>query len=339
MTSTRNAINRRVILNGRPAGVPQVSHFDIDEVPIPELRDGEILIANHYLSVEPAMRGWVNDVPNYSPPVPVGDVMRAFAVGEVIGSRHASWKIGDRVAGMFGWQRFAISDGANITRKVDEIDLPLSAALGVLGLNGVTAYFGLLEVGQPKTGETVVVSTAAGAVGSCVGQIAKIKGCRTVGIAGGGNKTAQCRNDFGYDDAIDYKTADLDAELARTCPAGIDVYFDNTSGAISDAVLRRLNTGARVAICGTAALQNWAPWPTGPRVERHLLVKRARMQGFLVFDYQARYGEAVHQLAKWLREGRLAYREHILEGLAAAPDAIAMLYRGENTGKLLIRVD
>jgi NADPH-dependent curcumin reductase CurA len=240
---------------------------------------------------------------------------------------------------MFGWQRFAVSDGSNITRRVDETDLPLSAALGVLGLNGVTAYFGLLEIGQPKPGETVVVSTAAGAVGSCVGQIAKIKGCRAVGIAGGADKVAQCRSEFGYDDAIDYKTADLDRDLARACPGGIDVYFDNTSGAISDAVLRRLNIGARVAICGTAALQSWAPWPDGPRVERHLLVKRARMQGFLVFDFQARYGEAVQQLAAWLREGRLAYREHILDGLEAAPDAIAMLYRGENTGKLLIRVD
>jgi NADPH-dependent curcumin reductase CurA len=339
MSNTPNAINRRVILRSRPVGVPQAVHFGLDEAPIRALRAGEFLIANHFLSVEPAMRGWVNDVPNYSPPVPVGDVMRAFAAGEIVGSRHPDWKVGELAAGMFGWQRFAVSDGSNVTRRIDETDLPLSASLGVLGLNGVTAYFGLLEIGQPKPGETVVVSTAAGAVGSCVGQIAKIKGCRTVGIAGGADKVAQCRGEFGYDDAIDYKAADLDAELARTCPEGIDVYFDNTSGAISDAVLRRLSNGARVAICGTAALQSWAPWPEGPRVERHLLVKRARMQGFLVFDFQARYGEAVQQLAAWLREGRLVYREHILEGLEAAPDAIAMLYRGENTGKLLIRVD
>ena len=339
MTEPRNSINRRVILKSRPVGVPQAIHFGLDEAPIAELCEGEFLVANRFLSVEPAMRGWVNDVPNYSPPVPVGDVMRAFAAGEVVASRHSGWKVGDLVTGLFGWQRFSVSDGSNITRKIDETDLPISTALGVLGLNGVTAYFGLLEVGQPRAGETVVVSTAAGAVGSCVGQIAKIKGCHTVGIAGGKDKVEQCRSEFGYDDAIDYKTAELDAELARACPRGADVYFDNTSGAISDAVLRRLNTGARVAICGTAALQNWAPWPQGPRVERHLLVKRARMQGFLVFDYQERYGEAVSQLAQWLREGRITYREHILEGLAAAPDAIAMLYRGENTGKLLIRVD
>jgi NADPH-dependent curcumin reductase CurA len=339
MSNLRNLTNRRVILKSRPVGVPQAEHFGLDEAAVPELREGELLIANRFLSVEPAMRGWVNDAPNYSPPVPVGDVMRAFAAGEVVASRHPQWKDGDLVTGMFGWQRFAVSDGANITRRIEERDVPLSASLGVLGLNGVTAYFGLLEVGQPKAGDTVVVSTAAGSVGSCVGQIARIKGCRTVGIAGGADKVAQCRREFGYDEAIDYKTADLDSELARACPSGVDVYFDNTSGAISDAVLRRLAIGARVAICGTASLQNWAPWPDGPRVERHLLVKRARMQGFLVFDFQTRYGEAVKQLAEWLRQGHLTYREHILEGLAAAPDAITLLYRGENTGKLLIRVD
>jgi NADPH-dependent curcumin reductase len=339
MTTSRNLVNRRVILKSRPVGVPQAAHFGLDEAAVPALREGEVLIANRFLSVEPAMRGWVNNTPNYSPPVPVGDVMRAFAAGEIVASRHPGWKEGDLATGLFGWQRFAVSDGSSITRKVEERDVPLSAALGVLGLNGVTAYFGLLEIGQPKAGETVVVSTAAGSVGSCVGQIARLKGCRTVGIAGGVDKVAQCKREFGYDEAIDYKTADLDADLARACPMGVDVYFDNTSGAISDAVLRHLAIGARVAICGTASLQNWVPWPDGPRVERHLLVKRARLQGFLVFDFQVRYGEAVAQLAQWLREGRLAYREHILEGLAAAPDAISLLYRGENTGKLLIRVD
>src|SRR5271166_4222603 len=245
MTNMQNLINRRVILKSRPAGVPQAVHFGMDEAPIPELREGELLIANRFLSVEPAMRGWVNDAPNYSPPVPVGDVMRAFAADEIVASRHLDWKEGDLVAGMFGWQRFAVSDGSNVTRRIDESDIPLSAALGVLGLNGVTAYFGLLEAGQPKAGETVVVSTAAGAVGSCVGQIARIKGCRTVGITGGADKAAQCRREFGYDEAIDYKTADLDVELAQTCPSGIDVYFDNTSGVITDAVLRRLNIGGR----------------------------------------------------------------------------------------------
>ena len=339
MATFQSLKNRRVVLKSRPVGVPQAVHFGFDEPQVPELSDGEFLIANRFLSVEPAMRGWVNDAPNYSPPVPVGDMMRSFAAGEVLASRHPDWKEGDLVAGMFGWQRYAVSNGSDVTRRVDERDLPLSLSLGVLGLNGVTAYFGLLDVGQPRAGETVVVSTAAGAVGSCVGQIAKIKGCRTVGIAGGSAKVDQCRREFGYDEAIDYKSGHLDDELVRTCPGGVDVYFDNTSGSITDAVLRRLNQGGRVAICGTAALQNWSPWPEGPRVERHLLVKRARMQGFLIFDYLHRYGEAVNQLATWLRDGRLTYREHVLDGLEAAPDAIAMLYRGENAGKLLIRVD
>ena len=338
MPTSRNLINRRVVLKRRPIGVPLADDFGFDEASVPDLADGELLIANRFLSVDPAMRGWVNDAPNYSPPVPIGDVMRSFAAGEVVMSRHPDWKEGNLVTGMFGWQRYAVSNGSNITRRVEERDLPLSLALGVLGLNGVTAYFGLLDVGQPKVGNTVVVSTAAGAVGSCVGQIAKIMDCRTVGIVGGRAKVGQCRREFGYHEAIDYKTGNLDDELTRTCPDGVDVYFDNTSGPITDAVLRRLNIGARVVICGTAALQNWSPWPEGPRVERHLLVKRARMQGFLIFDYQSRYGEAVHQLAEWLRGGQLTYREHVLEGLEAAPDAIAMLYRGENTGKLLIRV-
>jgi NADPH-dependent curcumin reductase CurA len=205
-------------------------------------------------------------------------------------------------------------------------------------LNGFTAYFGLLDIGQPKAGETVVVSTAAGSVGSCVGQIAKIKGCRTVGIAGGPAKTALCRDAFGYDAAIDYRQDDLDALLADACPDGIDVYFDNTSGAISDAVLKRLNVGARVAICGTASIASWDPIPLGPRVERHLLVKRARMQGLLVFDYAVRYGEALADLTRWVRDGKISYREDILDGIEQAPGAIAGLYRGDNLGKRLIRI-
>jgi NADPH-dependent curcumin reductase CurA len=209
----------------------------------------------------------------------------------------------------------------------------------VLGLNGLTAYFGFLDVGQPKPGDTVVVSTAAGSVGSAVGQIAKIMGCRTVGIAGGPGKVRQCLEEFGYDAAIDYKaTNDLGAAVAEACPKGVDVYYDNTSGAISDAVLRNLAMGARIIICGTASVASWDPWPTGPRPERHILVKRARMQGVLIFDYAHRYPEALARLAQWVREGKLGYAEDILDGLEAAPDAIAGLYRGENRGKRLIRL-
>jgi NADPH-dependent curcumin reductase CurA len=264
--------------------------------------------------------------------------MRSFAAGEVIASRHPRYGVGEKVMGMLGWQEYAVSDGGQVTRKVTESDLPLSASLGVLGLNGVTAYFALLEIGQPRAGDTVVVSTAAGAVGATAGQIAKLAGCRTVGIAGGAKKTALCRDEFGYDEAIDYKAMDLDAALAAACPHGTDVYFDNTAGRISDAVLRHLAIGARVVVCGTASVASWDPPPTGPRVERHLLVKRARMQGFIVFDYQPRYEEAVGRLAEWVRAGKLRYREDILDGIEQAPGAIAGLYRGENLGKRVIRL-
>jgi NADPH-dependent curcumin reductase CurA len=335
MTPVRN---RQVRLKSRPSGIPQAEHFEIVEAPVPEPRDGQFLVRNDFLSVDPAMRGWVSAVANYSQPVGIGEVMRSFAAGVVVASRHPGYAVGERVMGLLGWQEHAVSDGSAVTRKVKEADLPLSASLGILGLNGVTAYFALLEVGRPRAGDTVVVSTAAGAVGATVGQIAKLGGCRTVGIAGGATKTALCREEFGYDAAIDYKGADLDAALATACPRGIDVYFDNTAGPISDAVLRQLAIGARVVVCGTAAVASWDPPPVGPRVERHLLVKRACMQGFIVFDYQHRYEEAIARLAEWLRAGKLCYREDILDGIEHAPGAIAGLYRGENLGKRLIRL-
>jgi NADPH-dependent curcumin reductase CurA len=295
-------------------------------------------VRNLYLSVDPAMRGWVNAAANYSEPVAIGAVMRSIAVGEVIESKLDGYATGDVVCGMFGWQEFAAAGAGDIWFKHDPAMAPVSTALGVLGINGLTAYFCLLDVGQPQAGETVVVSTAAGAVGSAVGQIAKLKGCRAVGIAGGAEKVTQCRDEFGYDAAIDYKTADLDVELAAACPDGIDVYFDNTAGRISDAVYRQLAMRARVAICGTASIANWEPWPEGPRVERHLLVKRARMQGFLLFDYADRFAEARKQLADWLNAGKLTYREDVLGGLEAAPGAIQRLYAGQNRGKQLIKL-
>ncbi len=332
------AINRQVVLKTRPNGIPQAEHFALTETPVPTIGERQILIHNDYLSVEPAMRGWVSAVANYSTPVGIGEVMRSFAAGTVIASRHPGFAEGDKVMGMFGWQDYAVSDGSNVTRKVIEADLPLSLSLGILGLNGVTAYFGLLDLGQPRPGDTVVVSTAAGAVGSAVGQIARLMGCRTVGITGGEVKTRLCRDEFGYDAAIDYKADDVDAALADACPRGVDVYFDNTAGTISDAVLRQLAVGARIVICGTASVASWDPPPMGPRVERHILVKRARMMGLLVFDYAHRYEEAVARLAVWVREGRLRYREEIVEGIEYAPGAIAELYRGENLGKRLIHL-
>jgi NADPH-dependent curcumin reductase CurA len=330
--------NRQVRLKARPQGIPQAEHFEIVEAVVPELAEGQVLIRNIYLSVDPAMRGWIVDKVGYSAPVPIGEVMRSFASGRVEASRHPDYAVGDLVTGMFGWQDYAAVDGESIQRKISEPDLPLSTSLGVLGLNGITAYFGLLEIGQPKSGETLVVSTAAGAVGSCVGQIGNTFGCRTVGIAGGVNKKRLCLEEFGFDTAIDYKSEDVDAALATACPDGVDVYFDNTAGPISDAVLKHLRLGARVVICGTASISNWDPIPQGPRVERHLLVKRARMQGFVVLDFANRYDEARTRLAEWVRNGTIKYREEILAGIEHAPDAIAGLYRGENLGKRLIQV-
>ena len=241
--------------------------------------------------------------------------------------------------GLFGWQEYATASDKHVNLKIARSDLPLSLYLGVLGLNGFTAYFGLLDIGAPKAGDTVVVSTAAGAVRSCVGQIAKIKGCRTVGIAGGPKKARQCLEEFGYDAAIDYKgEIDLDEVLRRACPGGVHVYFDNTSGPISDAVLRNLAIGARIVICGTAAYPSWTPWNTGPRPERHLLVKRARMQGFLATDFIGRFPEAEAQISQWIKEGRVNYREEMHEGLEHAPGSLQRLYKGENAGKFVIRL-
>ncbi len=334
MTTT----NTQVRLKSRPDGIPQAEHFEIVAAPMPALRDGQFLVRNDFLSVEPAMRGWVSAVANYSQPVGLGEVMRSFAAGEVMASKHSQFAVGDKLMGIFGWQTYCVADASAVTRKVKEADLPLSLSLGILGLNGITAYFGLLDIGRPRPGDTVVVSTAAGAVGSAVGQIAKIAGCRTVGITGGATKAKLCRESFGYDAAVDYKAKDFDAALAAACGQGVNVYFDNTAGAISDAVLAKLAIGARVVICGTASVASWNPWPVGPRVERHLLVKRATMSGLLVFDFAPRYEEAIAQLADWVRQGKLHYQEEIQDGLEACPGAIARLYRGENLGKSLIRL-
>ncbi|HEX5805633.1 MAG TPA: NADP-dependent oxidoreductase [Macromonas sp.] len=331
-------MNRQVVLKSRPVGIPQAEHFEIVHAPIPALQPGEFLVRNEYLSVDPAMRGWVNAVANYSDPVGIGEVMRSFAAGTVVASRHPSYAEGDKVMGMLGWQDYAVTDGRNIRRKIREHDLPISLSLGVLGLNGVTAYFALTEVGEPKPGDTVVVSTAAGAVGSAVGQIAKIAGCRTVGIAGGPDKVRACVEQFGYDAAIDYKAGELDEALRAACPNGVDVYYDNTSGRITDSVVKLINKYARIVICGTASVASWDPWPSGPRVERHLLNKAARMQGFLIWDYEHRSDEAVAKLAGWIRSGQLRYQEDVRMGIEAAPDSIASLYRGENSGKCLIRL-
>lgn len=331
-------MNLQVILTSRPAGIARAENFAIVEAPLSPLAAGEIRIANRFLSVEPAMRGWIADTGNYADPVPLGGVMKALAVGEIVESADPTWPVGQIVTGWFGWQQFATITHAAILRRVRETDLPASLALGVLGINGVTAMLGLTLVGEPKAGDTVLVSTAAGAVGSAVDQIARLFGCRTIGIAGGPHKVMQCRETFGYDDALDYKAAGLNEAIAAACPNGVDVYFDNTAGAISDAVYAHLTVGARIVVCGTASVAQWDPWPSGPRVERRLLVKRARMQGFVVFDHMERWETAITTLAGWVREGKLLYFEDILDGLESCPDALAGLYRGENNGKRIIRL-
>lgn len=335
-------MNRQVWLSSRPSGIPTAENFGIREAEIPGIEDGQFLVKNSYLSADPAMRGWITDKSNYSPPVQIGETMRAFAAGQVIESRNPKFAVGDRLMGLFGWQDYAVGTGGpEVWRRVEERDLPLSLSLGVLGLNGLTAYFGLLDVGKPKPGETVVVSTAAGGVGSAVGQIAKTVGCRVVGVAGGSEKVRQCLEEFGFDAAIDYKAeaeADFDTRLREACPDGIDVYFDNTSGRIHDAVMRQINLHARIAICGTASFPSWDPWPVGPRPERHLLVKRASMQGFLTTDFAPRFSEAIGELAGWIRQGRLKYREDLREGIESAPSSIEQLYSGDNKGKLIIKL-
>lgn len=331
-------INRQVVLASRPEGIPQAEHFRLVTSPRPTRGPGQILVQNLFLSVEPAMRGWVNAVGNYAKPVAIDEVMRSFALGRIIESDHPDYPVGAHVTGMFGWQDFAVVAPSAIDHLIHQTDLPLSVFLGVLGINGVTAHYGLLKIGEPQAGNTVVVSTGAGSVGSCVGQIARIKGCRTVSITGGETKRQLSLDRFGYDSAVDYKRDDFEAQLAQACPNGIDIYFDNTSGAISDAVMHHLNVGARIIICGTASVANWNPPPLGPRVERHILVKRARMQGFVILDHLDHYPVARAELTAWLRQGLIHYEEELLDGIAQAPDAIAGLYRGDNLGKRLIRL-
>jgi NADPH-dependent curcumin reductase CurA len=333
-----NTMNRQVVLAKTPAGIPQASDFALHEAPVPELRNGNVLIENHFLSVEPAMRGWLADKSNYSKPILVGEVMRSLASGKVVASRNPHYVVGDWVTGWFGWQETAEIREEDILRKISESDLPLSLSLGILGLNGLAAYLGLTVAGQPRAGETVVVSTAAGAVGSAVGQIAKILGCRTIGITGSQDKVELCLNDFNYDAAFDYSKDDLTICLRQSCLDGINVYFDNTAGRISDAVRENLAVGARIVVCGTASVANWDPRPQGPRVERDLLTKRARMQGFLAFDHRDKSEAAIATLAAWIREGKLTWRADVLDGLESCLDAIAGLYRGENMGKRIIRL-
>ena len=333
-----NAIaNRQFRLAARPVGLPKASDWTLVEEPVRDPGEGEFLVRIDYISLDPAMRGWMNEGKSYVPPVGIGEVMRAGGAGEVIASNHPGFPVGSKVTGLFGVQEYALSNGKGVQR-VDTALAPLPTYLSVLGMTGMTAYFGLRDVGEAKAGDTVVVSGAAGAVGMVVGQVAKILGCRVVGIAGGAEKCRYLVDELGFDAAIDYKSDDVRKALREHCPKGIDVYFDNVGGEILDIALGQLAMHARVVICGAISQYNATEGVKGPANYLSLLVNRARMQGMVVFDYAARYGEAAREMAAWLADGRLKSREDIVEGFDTFPDALLKLFRGENTGKLLLKI-
>jgi NADPH-dependent curcumin reductase CurA len=330
-----DAVNHQFQLAARPVGLPKPSDWSYVEQPVPEPGDGEALVKVRYVSLDPAMRGWMNDARSYIPPVGIGEVMRALGAGEVIASNHPDLAVGDHVTGLLGVQEYAVAHG-NALIKVDTSLAPLPVYLSTLGMPGMTAYFGLLDIGRPEAGETVVVSGAAGAVGGVVGQIAKLKGCRVVGIAGGAEKCAHVVEQLGFDAAIDYKAQDVGAALGEHCPKGIDVYFDNVGGEILDAALAHLARGARVIICGAISQYNATDAVRGPSNYLSLLVNHASMTGFVVSDYGERYAQGAQEMAGWLAAGKLISREDMATGLESFPDTLLRLFSGENTGKLVL---
>ena len=340
MLRTNMPNNRQWRLAARPTGLPTDSVWQWTETPIAEPAEGEVQVRVHYISLDPAMRGWMNDGKSYLPPVPLGDVMRAGGLGEVVASRHPAFAPGDWVTGMTGVQQYVnvAPGGPRGMAKIDPGIKPVTVWLSALGMVGMTAYFGLLDICSPKEGETVVVSAAAGAVGSLVGQIARIKGCRVIGIAGGPEKCRYIVEQCGFDAAIDYKTEDVRAALEKHCPKGIDVYFDNVGGSILEAVLSNLALKARISICGAISQYNATDGMVGPRNYMSLLVSRARMEGFLVMDYGKRFPEAIQEMAGWLRAGKLKSREDVHQGLENFPTVFLKLFRGDNAGKLLLKI-
>ncbi len=331
-------INHQIKLAARPVGLPKESDWERAETPIPSPGPGQLLTKIHYMSVDPAMRGWMNDRPSYVPPVGIGEVMRALTVGEVIESNHDGFAPGEFVAGIQGVQEYALSAGAWLM-KADLSLAPAPAWLNTLGIAGLAAYCGLIEIGQPRAGETVVVSGAAGSVGAHAGQIAKIKGCRVVGIAGGAEKCAYLTDELGFDAAVDYKDQPVGAGLAKACPDGIDVFFDNVGGETLDAALMRINPFGRLALCGAISQYNVTDKPYGLRNAILLVPRRARMQGFIYFDYREKWPAMLEELAGWRADGRISVRDDIVEGgVQAFPDTLLRLFRGENLGKLMIRI-
>jgi NADPH-dependent curcumin reductase len=340
--SQSNTINRRIVLNSRPVGVPTTQNFRFEETTIPKPSSGQVLLRTLYLSLDPYMRGRMSDAPSYATPVEIGSVMVGSTVALVEESQHPDYHIGDLVLSYSGWQDYDIPDGSTLT-KLDKNTTSPSLALGVLGMPGFTGYMGLLDIGQPKAGETVVVAAASGAVGSVVGQIAKIKGCHVVGIAGGAEKCQFVVEELGFDACIDHRSSDFPQQIATACPKGIDIYFENVGGAVFDAVLPLLNVSARIPLCGLIASYNNIALPPGPDrlglLASILLTKRIKMQGFIIFqDYGHRYNEFFNQMNAWLTEGKIKFHEDIVDGLENAPQAFIGLFEGKNFGKLIIRV-
>lgn len=341
MMSQSNQINRRFTLASRPHGMPTAADFKLDNVPIPTPGAGELLLRTVFLSLDPYMRGRMSDAPSYAPPLHIGETMVGGTVSRVISSQHTDYQPGDWVLSYSGWQDYAVSDGQGLI-KLDG-KLPPSWSLGVLGMPGFTAYMGLLDIGQPQAGETVVVAAATGAVGSVVGQIAKLKGCRAVGIAGGTEKCRYAEQELGFDVCLDHRAADFPQQLAATCAEGIDVYYENVGGAVFDAVLPLLNARARIPVCGLIADYNATSLPPGPDrlglLMGTILRKRLHMQGFIIFnDYGHRLDEFLQQMGPWVQQGHIKYREDLVEGLENAPQAFMGLLQGKNFGKLVVRV-
>jgi len=337
----KTGINRQLRLASRPVGDIKESDFDYREEPIPNPKEGEVLVRSIYLSLDPSNRIWMSDMEQYMPPVEIGEVMRGVIIGVVEESKNQNFKQGDLVSGVLGWQDYAIAEGNSgfsLTRLPDPLPCPLTAFIGPLGFTGGTAYFGLLDIGQPKVGETVVVSAAAGAVGSIVGQIAKIKGCRVVGITGSDEKCRWLVEELGFDAAINYKTVDLESAIAQACPNGIDVYFDNVGGSILDAVLTNINLHARIPLCGLISTYNATEPVPGPYNYSNILMKRVRVQGFIILDYIPRWSEAISDLGQWLNQGKIKHALEVIEGLENAPKAILKLFDGNKKGKLVVKV-
>ena len=335
-------VNHQVRLAARPVGLPKPTDWKFTEEPVPEVGDGAYLVKTLMLSLDPAMRGWMNEGKSYIPPVGLGEVMRAGGVGRVVASRNTDYPVGTFVSAGLGVQEFRLFDATTARHagvmKIDPTVAPLEKWLNALGMPGMTGYFGLLDIGQPKAGETVVVSGASGAVGQTVGQVAKLQGCRVVGIAGGQAKCDFVVRELGFDACIDYRAGDVREGLKVHCPKGVDVYFDNVGGEILDAVLSRINLKARIVICGAISLYNTTAPMRGPSNYLSLLVNRARMEGMVVFDYAARYPEAITAIARWMKEGKFASREDVIDGLATFPEALLKLFSGENFGKLILRL-